>query len=87
MYIFEINLKNSPSAPHLPDRVTTKREVSILRVCSGAVSGWKEGMGEEKGIGRVFSSLWVTGEKNPGVLKGAEMEQLQGHLEKSSVSW
>lgn len=57
MYIFEINLKNSPSAPHLPDHVTTKRRVSVLHVCSGAVSGGKEAMGEEKEIGRVFFPL------------------------------
>lgn len=87
MYIFEINLKNSPSAPHLPDRVTTKRGVSILHVCSGAVSGGKEEMGEEKGIGHVFFLSVGHGRENPGVLKVAEMEQLQGHLEKSSVSW
>lgn len=86
MYIFEINLKNSPSAPHLPDRVTTKRGVSALRVYSGAVSGGKEGMGEE-GIGRVFFLSVGHRRENPGVLKVAEMEQLQGHLEKSSVSW
>lgn len=87
MYIFEINLKNSPSAPHLPDRVTTKRGESVLRVCSGAVSGGKEGMGEEKGRGRVFFLSVGHRRENPGVLKVAEMEQLQGHLEKSSVSW
>lgn len=38
MYIFEINLKNSPSAP--PDRVTTKRgESSVCLFRSG--QGWE----------------------------------------------
>lgn len=90
MYIFEINLKNSPSAPHPPHTHTPgpchNKEGSELCVFVQERSGVGKSGWVRKGIGHVFSLSVGHRREGSEALKAAETERRRGHLEESSGS-